>query len=249
MRNGDYLNIRQCIADHLDQQTRQGRVVGWIIQSLIILSLIDLAMQTIPDLDPVVKKVLDCIQIICMFVFVIEYSLRVYTAKHVHKYLFSFYGIIDLLAIIPYFIVGHGIDSVSLRSLRILRVLQLLKLTRYSQAVQRFKRAFHIAQGEIIFFIIVTMVVFYCAAVGIYHFEHVAQPEAFKSIPHSLWWAVITLTTIGYGDVYPVTEAGKIFTMVTIFCGLGIVSIPAAIMASALSEARKEENYDNHKEK
>ena len=78
------------------------------------------------------------------------------------------------------------------------------------------------------------------AGVGIYYFENSAQPEYFQSIFHSLWWAVTTLTTVGYGDMYPITMGGKIFTFIVLFIGLGVVAIPAGIVASALSEAREE---------
>jgi voltage-gated potassium channel len=88
----------------------------------------------------------------------------------------------------------------------------------------------------------VTIVLLYFAAVGIYYFENPAQPDAFVSVFHSLWWAVATLTTVGYGDVYPVTTGGRIFTFFILLIGLGIVSVPAGLVASALSKAREEES-------
>ena len=84
-----------------------------------------------------------------------------------------------------------------------------------------------------------SVVVIYLAAVGIYYFERDAQPEAFASIPHAMWWAVVTLTTVGYGDLYPVTAGGKVFTFLILFVGLGLVAVPAGIIASALSKARE----------
>ncbi len=88
-----------------------------------------------------------------------------------------------------------------------------------------------IAREEIVLFFFVTVVLLYLAAVGIYYFEHDAQPEAFSSIFHSLWWAVATLTTVGYGDVYPITVGGRIFTFAVLAIGLGVVSIPAGLVA------------------
>ncbi len=81
----------------------------------------------------------------------------------------------------------------------------------------------------------------YLSAVGIYYFEHQAQPEQFKSVFHGLWWALATLTTVGYGDVYPITVGGKLFTFLILMIGLGVVAIPTGLVASALSQARNEE--------
>lgn len=90
-------------------------------------------------------------------------------------------------------------------------------------------------------FVVVTLMLLYISAVGIYYFENEAQPEVFKSVFHSLWWAVATLTTVGYGDVYPITIGGKVFTFAILMVGLGIVAVPAGLLASALSKVRMEE--------
>ena len=125
------------------------------------------------------------------------------------------------------------------------RLFRLLKLLRFGRAMGRFARAFIIAKEEIILFSVVTVMLLYLSAVGIYYFEHIAQPEEFKSVIHSLWWAVTTLTTVGYGDVYPITAGGKIFTFIVLMIGLGIVAIPAGLLASALSKVRMEESEES----
>ena len=109
---------------------------------------------------------------------------------------------------------------------------------RYNRALVRFSRAITLAREEIILFLGVTLGLLYFAAVGIYYFEHQAQPEEFASIFHSLWWAVATLTTVGYGDVYPITVGGRIFTFFILLIGLGIVAVPAGLLASALAKSR-----------
>jgi voltage-gated potassium channel len=129
--------------------------------------------------------------------------------------------------------------------LRLFRLFRILKLVRYSAALNRFKSAFAIAKEELMLFLFATMVMFYLSGVGIYYFENEAQPEVFSSIFHSLWWSVITLTTVGYGDIYPITLGGKIFTLFILIIGLGIVSIPAGLIASALSKARTMENDED----
>ena len=86
-----------------------------------------------------------------------------------------------------------------------------------------------------------TVILLFLSSVGIYYFEHEAQPESFASIPQSLWWAVCTLTTVGYGDVYPITVGGKLFTFLILMCGLGVIAVPAGLIASALHEIRAED--------
>ena len=103
-------------------------------------------------------------------------------------------------------------------------------------------KALIIAREEIILFVAVAAILLWIASVGIYHFEHEAQPESFASVFHSLWWAVATLTTVGYGDVYPITTGGRIFTFFVLLIGLGVVSVPAGLVASALSKARELED-------
>ena len=115
---------------------------------------------------------------------------------------------------------------------------------RYSKAIRRFHVAFRLAKEEFVLFAFVAVMILYLSAVGIYYFENEAQPEHFRSVFHSLWWAVATLTTVGYGDVYPVTVGGKIFTFFVLMVGLGIVAVPAGLVASALSKAREEMGDD-----
>jgi len=172
--------------------------------------------------------------------FTLEYLIRIYVADSKTGYILSFYGLVDLVAIVPFYI-SSGIDLRSLRIFRMLRLFRLMKLFRYSKAIRRFSRAFSIAKEEIVLFGVVTIMLLYLSAVGIYYFENEAQPEAFKSIFHSLWWAVATLTTVGYGDIYPITIGGRIFTFFILMIGLGIVAVPAGLLASALSKARMED--------
>ena len=139
------------------------------------------------------------------------------------------------------FYIASGLDLRAVRVFRLLRLFRILKLLRYSQAINRFHRAFIIAKEELILFTLVSLILLYLSAVGIYFFENAAQPEQFKSVFHSLWWAVATLTTVGYGDIFPITAGGRIFTFFVLMIGLGIVAVPAGLVASALSQARREE--------
>jgi len=221
-----------------DNTTRKGKYFDYFIQSLILLSLIAFSIETLPDNSIKTIRFLDLFEIFCIITFSIEYMLRIYVAKNPFKYIFSFYGIIDLLAILPFYFRGP-IDLRALRAFRVFRVFRALKLIRYNRALNRFKIAAGIIKEEIILFLIVTGILIFLASAGIYFFENEAQPELFKSVFHSFWWSIVTLTTVGYGDVYPITIGGKIFTFFVLLVGVGIITIPAGLVASALSKARK----------
>ena len=227
--------------------TPSGKIFQRVIMSFIILSLINFSVETIPGLDETTVRLLDLIETIAAIVFTIEYGLRIYVAERKLRFIFSFFGIVDLLAVLPFFVTA-GVNLQSLRTFRLLRLFRAVKILRYGKAVSRFHRAFIIAREELVLFYSVAVLMFFFAAVGIYHFEHPAQPEVYKSIFHSLWWAVATLTTVGYGDIYPITVLGRIFTFFILMIGLGIVAIPSGLMASALTEARRLEIEEQEKE-
>ena len=216
--------------------TVRGRSFDLAIQILIVVSLMTFSIETLPDLSPFARSVLHTIEFVTVIIFTAEYILRIAVADNKVGFVTSFFGVIDLLAILPFYL-ASGIDLRSMRAFRLLRLFRIFKLARYSVAVRRFHRAFLIAKEEIVLFFFVTVILLFLAAVGIYHFEHEEQPDQFKSVFHSLWWAVATLTTVGYGDVYPVTTGGRVFTFVVLLIGLGIVSVPAGLVSAALSKA------------
>ena len=223
-----------------DTLIRQALEIG--VLTLIVYSLVTLPVETLPDLPRPVAQYLKVSEIVVTLLFTLEYLLRIVNSRQRLKYVFSFYGIVDLIAILPFYL-ALGIDLRGFRAFRLFRIFRLLKLKRYSKAIDRFATALSIAWEEIVIFLFATATILYLSAVGIYYFEHTAQPSEFKSVLHCLWWSVATLTTVGYGDGYPITVGGKIFTFVILMMGLGIVAIPAGLIASALAEARKvEEN-------
>lgn len=218
--------------------SKSGRLFDISIQLFVIISIISFSLSTIPDLTEPEKLILDSIEFICVILFSIEYVLRIYASPKPFQYIFSFYGVIDLLGVLPFYL-GRFVDLRTLRIFRIMRIFRTLKLVRYNKALRRFKIAFHIIHEEMILFGVVTAIMIYLSAVGIYFFESESQPETFSSVFQCLWWAVITLTTVGYGDVYPITLGGKIFTFFVLIIGVGIVTIPAGLVASSLSKARE----------
>lgn len=235
--------LRKIVLEH---ETKGGRLFDYMIQFLIILSLITFSISTIPDLNEMEIEMLYFFQVTIVSIFTIEYISRIILCKRKLEYIFSFYGIIDLLAILPFYITT-SVDLRSIRVFRFLRFFRLFKLLRYSKAINHFRQAFIIAKEELVLFAIATCMLLYIASVGIYYFENEAQPEAFKSIFHSLWWAVSTLTTVGYGDIYPITVGGRIFTFFILMLGLGIVAVPAGLLSSALSQSKNMNTEKNSK--
>lgn len=230
------------------RETKAGLYFDYAIQLLIFLSVVAFTIETIPDLEAKTQLYLRYFEWFCIIIFSVEYVIRIYIAKNKLKFIFSFYGLIDLIAILPFYL-SFGVDLRSARILRFFRLFRLIKLVRYNRALRRFKLAFNLIKEELIMFSVVSIILIYLSAVGIYYFENAAQPESFSSIFSSLWWSVVTLTTVGYGDIVPITIGGRIFTFVILMIGLGIISIPSGMISSALTEARNIEKKERKNRK
>lgn len=223
-----------------------GRAFDFAVIGLIIFSLLTYSIETLPDLSPTVTRVLWYLELLTVVAFTTEYALRLIVAENKRRFVFSFFGLIDLAAILPFYLT-IGIDLRSVRIFRLFRLFRILKLARYNRAIRRFHRAIVIVREEMILFGMSALFFLYLSAVGIYYCENEAQPDTFASVFHSLWWSVCTLTTVGYGDVYPITIMGKVFTFFVLATGIGIISVPAGLLASALSKAREMELLDTRK--
>lgn len=218
-----------------------GKKLDLGIHLLILLNLVAFAVETLPDLDPELSRFLDGFEVFCVLIFTVEYLVRMLSAQRPLSYLFSFFGLIDLMAILPFYLFSI-FDWRALRAFRMLRLIRGLRLVRFNRAMDRFALAARMVREEIILFLVVAFIVLYLTSAGIYFFENEAQPEAFASIFHSFWWAIVTLTTVGYGDIYPITIGGKVFTFFVLIVGVGVITIPAGLVASALTRAREIED-------
>ena len=220
--------------------TRAGRWFDAVVFVLIVVSLITFSIETLPNLPPPAAAMLYWIEFATVLLFTGEYLLRLAVADSRWRFVRSFFGVLDLVAILPFYLAA-GVDLRAVRTFRLLRLIRILKLARYSDAVRRLRRAVGIVREELVLFLNVALILIFLSAVGIYYFEHDRQPEHFASVFHSLWWAVVTLTTVGYGDMFPITTGGRVFTFFVLFLGLGIVAVPTGLFASALAKAREEE--------
>lgn len=217
------------------EDTRAGRIFNLTIMGLIVLSVLSISFETLPGLDPAILRGLVIFEVIIVIIFTVEYILRIYVADKKLDYIFSFYGIIDALAIIPFY-AQTGIDLRSIRVFRILRAFRIFKFSRYSKAATRLMNTFKLIRAELVIFFFILTCLLYLSAIGIYYFENPAQPDDFASVFHGLWWAVSTITLLGYGDVYPITTGGRIFTFFVLMLGIAMIAVPTGLIASALNK-------------
>ena len=218
----------------------EGSVFTGIIQFLILASAVVFVIESDRqqlEMDTYATHFI-ILDVVFLVLFSIEYALRVYIEPKKRDFVFSFYGLIDLIAILPSLFLVPGFRV--LRILRFLRIFRIFKATRFILAVDRLGTALREIQQELLALVILSLMFVYLAACGIHFFERNAQPEAFGSILDSMWWSVVTLTTIGYGDVYPTTSGGRLFTALVALVGVGLIAIPSGLLASALTEARVE---------
>lgn len=217
----------------------EGHGFSLLIQLLILASAVVFAFDSgRPTPDPY-GRYFEVLDMGFLFLFTVEYVLRIWAAPKKHEFIFSFFGIVDLLAILPAILFLLP-QFRMLRILRFLRIFRILKATRFILAVDRLTTALNDVKRELVALVILSLMLVYLAACGIHYFEKETQPEAFGSIFGSMWWAIVTLTTVGYGDVYPATAGGRIFTGLVILIGVGLIAIPSGLLASVLTEARAE---------
>ena len=231
--------MRKKINTFLESNSGTGLYFNFFIQFLIIVSIVNFTILTLPNLSTKTQEIINGLEVFCVAVFTIEYLLRIYAAKSRVRFFFSFFGLVDLIAILPFYL-ALGMDLKSLRAIRLFRILRLFKFLRYGNTLAKMKKSFNIIKRELFLFTLATLLLLYFSSIGIYYFENEAQPEVFTSLFDAMWWSVATLTTVGYGDVYPITNGGKIFASAIVFIGLGLVAIPTGLIASSLTKAFQE---------
>ena len=188
------------IADSLDEGP-----LAFFIQGLILLYMVSLSLETVPSLQGYAST-FKTIDAAVTAIFVVELIVRLIVTERPFNYLISFYGVIDVVAVLPALV---GVDTKSLRALRLLRLFKLFKNKEINAAFSRMQLAFHEIKRDLIIFSFIAFIFIFFSAVGIYRFEQEAQPDKFSSIPAAFYWAVVSLTTVGYGDSYPITTGGK----------------------------------------
>lgn len=236
------------IISRAEDGDRASRAFDVSIMALIFLSILSIILQSYETLATRYNDAFHVFEVVTVLVFTVEYLLRIWTAdllypeaKHPRlKYVLSFMAIVDLLAILPFYLPFVAVDLRFLRMVRLLRLFRLLrvfKLGRYFDALNVIVDVLRESATQLLISVALCLFVMLFSAIIMYTVENPVQPEQFPNVISSLWWAICTLTTVGYGDVYPVTAVGRFFAAVISLVGIGIIAIPTGIIAGGFSSA------------
>lgn len=222
---------------------RAGRLLNIFILGLIIANVAAVVLESVPDIQARHGSFFSVFEAFSVFVFTVEYLIRVWVCVEEAdirrpvvgrlRYMMTPLAIVDLLAILPFLLqVFFALDT---RVLRVLRLFRVFKLSRHFSALEVLFKVIHNESRTLLAALFILMVLALLASAGMYAAERTVQPEAFGSIPKAMWWSIVTLTTVGYGDVVPVTSMGRFFSGVTVILGIGIAALPAGIIAGGLT--------------
>ena len=229
-----------------------------IISFLIILSLIVVVLETEETVSEKYKNIFNFFENLFLLVFILEYSLRLILSGHISKYrgfkgkikyIFSFMAIIDLLAIIPSLLMNFSSDFLLLRIIRLLRMLRIVQILQDNPSINLFFNAIYMSRFQLYASMAITFIILFLSSIFIYILEGSIQPNEFGSIPRAMWWAISTITTVGYGDVYPITLMGKILAGIVAICGIGIIAMPAGIISANFNTIHVEKKTNGNKTK
>ncbi len=233
---------------NLDGERRRGaRAFEIVILSLIVLNVLAVMAETVEFIEVSYRSFLWDFEVFSVAVFTIEYFARLWSCVANPRYrgpvlgriqyALSFFALVDLLAILPFYApMLIAFDLRFLRAVRLFRVFRLLKVARYSRALANLVNVFRAKKAELGITVIALLLFLLIASTTMYDVEHDAQPNNFPDIPSAMWWGVVTLTTVGYGDIYPITPLGKFLGSIIALAGIGLFALPAGIIASGLVE-------------
>ena len=217
------------------------------IITIILINVLAVILETVESLFESYRTLFNTIEVISIGVFLVEYILRIWVSnchpgrahplKGRFAYIFSFYGFVDLVSILPFFLpTFFSFDGRFLRVLRVFKVVRAFKIGRYSKSFALLLSVVERKRYELFSCLFILFILLLVASTAMYYSEHHVQPDQFSSIPKTMWWAVATLTTVGYGDVYPITSLGRVVGSLIAIMGIGIFALPAGIIASGIGE-------------
>ena len=250
------MSVKERVYHYIEPNYEPGRIVDIVIITIILLNIVALILETVKPIYNLHHNAFRLFETFSLTLFSIEYLVRLWVITAESKYsrpiagrvrfIFSPLALVDLLAILPFFLPIFGVDMRFIRVVRILRIFRVVKLARYSRALRLLGQVVIERKEELIsiFFVLLTLLV--VSSSLMYFAEHDDQPDVFPNIPATMWWSVVTLTTVGYGDTYPVTAIGQTIAAIIAILGIGMFALPAGILGAgfvdALESRRKEEN-------
>ncbi len=235
-----------------DRPQGWGRVIQPVIVAVIVINILAVILETVKSFADRYHEIFHWIEIVSVSIFVVEYALRVYCcvedrhdryrkpARGRIRFVLTPMALIDFIAIVPAFVLFFGLD---LGDLRLVRVLRIFKLARYSPAMAMMGRVLHAERRNLAGAVIILAVLLVLSSAIVYYLERDAQPDKFGSIPESMWWAMAALTTVGYGDVTPITPLGRIVGGFVTLLGMGMFALPTGILASGFVEEAKRRDF------
>lgn len=250
--------VRRRVYQALHCDTRgdtAGTAVASVVLGLICASVLASILETVPSIAAGRAKVFDVVEAVSVLAFTAEYVLRLWSCTVSEsyagpisdrvKYALTPLMIVDLIALLPFYLpIVADLDLRFIRVLRLVRLVRLAKAARYVQALRLIGGVIRASREELVVSVFTILVLLTFASGVMYILERDAQPEAFGSIPAAMWWGAVTLTTVGYGDVYPITAAGKVCATAIALLSLGLFGLPAAILASGFIEALRAERHE-----
>lgn len=230
-----------------EADTKQGKIFDLILIIIIIISIVLVMLESVESINLKYHNLLNISEWVITILFTIEYFARIVCIKKPSTYVFSFYGIVDLLATIPkyvsiFFIGSHAL--IALRALRLLRVFRILKLTRYLGASKNLITALKASRIKIFVFLFSVIVLTIILGTVMYIVE--GPVNGFTSIPKSMYWAIVTLTTVGYGDIAPHTPFGQFIASIVMILGYGIIAVPTGIVTSEMAKGEHSNSNTQH---
>lgn len=223
-----------------EADTRSGKIFDLMLVIIILLSIIVVIMDSVPSYNEQWHRTFVIAEWAITIVFTIEYILRILVVKRPLSYIFSFFGIIDLLSILPSFvglIISGASSIIIIRALRLIRVFRVLKLSRYTIAGTVISRSLRASKAKIGVFLATVMTVVIIIGTLMYMIE--GEANGFTSIPRGIYWAIVTITTVGYGDIAPVTTLGQFIASITMLTGYAIIAVPTGIVTAEFTNQQK----------
>ena len=226
-----------------EADTPAGKFFDVSLLLIILLSVVLVVLESVPSISNNYQHVLRILEWIITFIFTVEYILRIAIVQKPFRYIFSFYGIIDFLSVIPTYLSLVIIGSHSLvviRILRLLRIFRILKLTRYTTAGRTLGRALWASREKIsvfVFFVVILVII-----IGTVMYIVEGPKHGFTSIPRGIYWAIVTLTTVGYGDISPETAMGQFFASIVMIMGYAIIAVPTGIVTAEIMNPSTKRN-------